>query len=687
MKKKVLLTILFVMLLSLLVSFIVSAEEISEWSDITELDGMTDKATFGADGSKGATSRILMDDGITYPAYYIFKDSATQSVDFTEINRISSKSYTKANVLRVEIPNGITTVARLQGYTSLLEVVVPEGVEAIVDNFLDSLTTVNMVTLPSTVKSIGYLAFYKIGAVENFVIPEGCVTIDEKAFKYAQIKTLVIPTSVENIGVECFFECKSLTDVVCGASVIGKQAFKNCTVLESLTLANTVEIGEQAFHSCGPANVVIPNGCTIVNSYAFKNSQIVSVTVPSSVETIGRESFYGCKSLKEIYYHASKAGDYMFRDCSAVETLVLDNLTETGTYAFYGLTSLKSIELPETLTTVGDFSFSKLGVEEIVTPASLVNVGKSAFYSSSTVKRVIVLGSVFSDGMFASCSNLRDVVITSRVNTFEGNPFNSTSQNSFTIYFAGNDYEAVRTLTKGNVRFSGALCEYNNFNREDFGTQNVFVYGTDICAVYFDGHLEDNHPCVINCERCGVMGKAEENPIHKEITSLVYVSYDSDGQAVTTCENTGCTFRATETVPALFTCLGYSASENGDGGIAVGYTVNKTAINTYEEIANVSLNFGVFAVSQEKLGTGDVFDENGILAVNAISFDVTGYEYSAFVLKIVGFTDAQKEVKLAMGAYVAVNDGETTEYSYMQDDKKGEKIGDYYFASYNDIVA
>ena len=74
------------------------------------------------------------------------------------------------------------------------------------------------------------------------------------------------------------------------------------------------------------------------------------------------------------------------------------------------------------------------------------------------------------------------------------------------------------------------------------------------------------------------------------------------------------------------------------------------------------------------------------MAANAISFDVTGYEYSAFVLKIVGFTETQKDVKLAMGAYVAVNDGETTTYSYLQDDQKGERVGNYYFVSYNTIV-
>ena len=49
-------------------------------------------------------------------------------------------------------------------------------------------------------------------------------------------------------------------------------------------------------------------------------------------------------------------------------------------------------------------------------------------------------------------------------------------------------------------------------------------------------------------------------------------------------------------------------------------------------------------------------------------------------------TDAQKDALLALGAYVAVTKDGATEYSYMQDETKGELIGSYYFVSYNDIV-
>ena len=667
----------------------VSAAEIPEWTEITELEGMTDKAAFGADGTKGATSRVLMSDGKTYPAYYIFKDSTTQAIDFTEINK-KGVTYAAANVVRLEIPNGITTVKQLStSYSKLVSVVVPEGVEAIVDKFLCDLATVVSVSLPSTVKSIGTQSFYKIGAVESFVIPEGCESIGRIAFKLSQIEGVVIPSTItsEGMSTEIFYECKNLKTVVCKAPVISKQMFKYCSALENLTLENTVVIGEQGFHSCGPVKSVdIPSTCTTIGLYAFKSSQILSITVPASVTTIEKEAVMNCTNLKEIHHHAPTSGSYMYRDCTGVELLDLEGLVTAETYSFYGLTSLKTINLPETLTTVGNYSFSKLGVETLVTPASLVNVGTGAFYSSSTLKCVIVLGTTMTDGMFSGCSNLYDVVITSRLTTFTGNPFNSSPQNSYTIYYAGNDYEAVREVTKGNMRFNGKLCAYEDFDRADYGTQNVFVYGVDICARYFDGHIEDGNTCVINCTRCAISGVAEENPVHCETVTMLYNGFDKAGEKAVVCTNAGCQYKMAEEAPALFTYLGYSAPEFTNGAITLGYVINSLAIKDYERITGKSISYGVFAVGESKLGDGDVLSEDGEIAQGVLGMKVSDRGFDAFELKITGFeTEAQKEAKIIFGAYVVAENEDGKEFSFMQ---MGEPYdgAKYYSASYNEIV-
>ena len=97
------------------------------------------------------------------------------------------------------------------------------------------------------------------------------------------------------------------------------------------------------------------------------------------------------------------------------------------------------------------------------------------------------------------------------------------------------------------------------------------------------------------------------------------------------------------------------------------------------------MKYGVFTVLQSKLGDNDVFGEDGTAASGVLSADITHSKLKAFELKVVGLTDEQKDIKLAMGAYVAVTDGEATEYSYMQEGEPDENEK-YSFVSYNDIV-
>ena len=171
---------------------------------------------------------------------------------------------------------------------------------------------------------------------------------------------------------------------------------------------------------------------------------------------------------------------------------------------------------------------------------------------------------------------------------------------------------------------------------------------------------------------------------HTIDVGLIYENYMNDGYYCMQCERCDNVTQG-EKVDALFTCLGYSAPENGKGGIAIGFTVNNEAIKEYTEATGKTLKYGVFAVLKDRLGVNDVFSEDGTVADGVINAEITNYEFVAFELKIAGFTDEHKDTKFAMGAYVAVTEGEATEYSYMQagTPNANEK---YCFVSYNDIV-
>ena len=143
---------------------------------------------------------------------------------------------------------------------------------------------------------------------------------------------------------------------------------------------------------------------------------------------------------------------------------------------------------------------------------------------------------------------------------------------------------------------------------------------------------------------------------------------------------------ATEELPALFICKGYSSSANGDG-ITLGFDVNNEAIATYTSLSGKSLKYGVFAASQAKLNADSIFDENGNAHDSAIVAEIKATEFSAFDIKVLGFTtQEQKDALLALGAYVAVTDEGTTTYSYMQE---SAPVADaiYYFTSYSEVTS
>ena len=138
-----------------------------------------------------------------------------------------------------------------------------------------------------------------------------CVYSDETettliACSVATKGKITIPSSVTSIGDMAFFNCYGLTSVEIPNSVtsIGNQAFYCCTGLTSVTIPNSVtSIGVQAFYYCsGLTSVTIPNSVTSIGDYAFSNcSSLTAVTIEADTPpTIGIYCFY---SFDDYYFN------------------------------------------------------------------------------------------------------------------------------------------------------------------------------------------------------------------------------------------------------------------------------------------------------------------------------------------------------------------------------------------------
>ena len=662
MKKK--LVLFFAILSAMICLFAITAmaAEIPEWPDeVTTVDGMSDKEVFGADGTVGATSRVLMSDGVAYPAYYIFKNSTTLGITFTELS-----GYSASDIVRLEVPKGVTSTGTSafkteNGFTSLKTVVFPEGFTTLGEytfKATDSLPSALVsVSLPSTLQAIGQRAFTYCGSLEELIIPEGITEIPIEMANYTtSLKTLKLPSTIK---------------------IIGQQAFR------SSNLSN---------------GIIVPEGCTEIVKYAFRGCSAAYVELPSTLETVGEYAFAENEVLTTLCSKAPMIGDYMFKDCFNLEFVTLENTKVIKKQAFNmtnpNIAKISKLALPEGLTTIGEYAFVRLSITELITPSTLSTVDKYAFAYCKSLKKVVVLGPTIGTSMFADGGNtLEELVLTNRLTSVGSGAFSNVRTDSFITYYTGNEDEAAsfKSSFQGiTTRFKDAsYCSYEDYINGN-GTTNkyMFVYGTNLCVAAFDGvhtQPDDDGDCTtaLVCSVCADYTYKEAKE-HVNSEKVTYVSFDTAGIKKIECTNAGCTHKTTEELPALFTCLGYSAPEDGRGGIAIGFTVNNVAIKEYTEATGKTLKYGVFAVLQDRLGNNDVFAEDGTVADGVINADIAD-EFVAFELKIEGFTDEYKATKLAIGAYVAVTEDEATEYFYMQSGTPLENEK-YCFVSYNDIV-
>ena len=221
-----------------------------------------------------------------------------------------------------------------------------------------------------------------------------------------------------------------------------------------------------------------------------------------------------------------------------------------------------------------------------------------------------------------------------------------------------------RAYTLSQVTSSTPIILYSAYNAE-----RVTIDGTTICQ-------DCKKPLSCN------------NPSHDlEIVSISYGNYTENGTKVLKCNTCGLEKAMETTAPALFTCLGYSAPENGDGGISIRYTVNSAAIEEYTKATGATLSYGMFATTKQAIGNSDIFDTNGNTLSGVVSAEVTNGKFAFLSLKMVGFeTEESKNAEFAIGAYVVTTQDGQKSCLYLQEGTPadGEK---YAYIKYNDFVS
>ena len=315
------------------------------------------------------------------------------------------------------------------------EYVVREGTEVICDGAFEQCYSLQSVTIPNSVKSIGDKAFMWCEFLQSVTIPNSVTSIENEAFSACRsLQSVTIPNSVTSIGDEAFSACVSLQSVTIPNSVksIGYRAFSDCYSLQSVTIPNSVtKIGDRAFFYCKSLqSVTIPNSVTRIGDEAFGSCKsLQSVTIPNSITKIGYGTFSWCDSLQSVTIPNSvkSIGDGAFGSCASLQNITIPNSVKSiGDGAFGSCKSLQSITIPNSIKSIGNFAFNSCkSLQSITIPNSVKSIGDGAFGWCKSLQSVTIPNSVTSigDRTFSSCESLQSVTIPNSVTSIGDHAF------------------------------------------------------------------------------------------------------------------------------------------------------------------------------------------------------------------------------------------------------------------------
>lgn len=140
-----------------------------------------------------------------------------------------------------------------------------------------------------------------------FKFPKNVTSIGKFAFESTGLEQLVIPNSINSIGMGAFRNCEKIKGTVIipiGVSRIEHQTFQLCQSIEHLVIPSSVKyIGAMSIASMpNLKEIILPENLEVIMPYAFGNNPMITkITIPSSIKKIHWQFLTNCDNMKNIY--------------------------------------------------------------------------------------------------------------------------------------------------------------------------------------------------------------------------------------------------------------------------------------------------------------------------------------------------------------------------------------------------
>lgn len=241
----------------------------------------------------------------------------------------------------------------------------------------------------------------------KIILPSTLNKLENSAFNgCSSLIELEIPNGVTELPMQCFYNCVNLKSVKLPASLeilpdSLYMAFSGCDNLETII----IDEDNKVYDSRDNCNAIIETSTNTL-LYGCKGT-----VIPRSVVSIADRAFYFSSSVETIFIpnNIETIGIYAFAESglSSIKFEENSKISRIENYVFKSCANLISIELPDSIISIGDSSFRSCSkLESIKLPANLIEIGTKSLGVSSTIS---------CGETFAYCSSLTSIYIPSSV--------------------------------------------------------------------------------------------------------------------------------------------------------------------------------------------------------------------------------------------------------------------------------
>ena len=338
---------------------------------------------------------------------------------------------------------------------SLKEIIVPDNIVKIEFDAFYNCRNLKNIDLSKNLITVGYNVFGNCKSISKIEIPKSLKNFDStwgsgtntkygvfggcsnlKTVKFEEGSTIVCPA--------LFMGCDGIEEIELPDTItkIGNSAFKSCKNLNKVIISESVtEIDNQAFAECsGLTDVEMQEGLNKICSRAFyKCGKITSINIPDSVETIEFEAFYQCDKLENIKLseNLTIVGYGVFGDCISIGKIEIPRTlkgfntswgssTNTSYGVFGGCSNLKTVKFEEGSTVVCAALFMGCdGIEKIELPNTITEIGDSSFRNCKNLVKITMNNGIdiLEDFVFKGCSSLTTIDIPNTVKAIGSSSF------------------------------------------------------------------------------------------------------------------------------------------------------------------------------------------------------------------------------------------------------------------------